>query len=324
MLAKKCREAAWSVLEKMKSYKITVGQGGEMKELAIYLCSLDEVLLWDFVDAAGDGIMSCLPKLSKLTPRIFHTKYLSSTNAFLGSTENRDNLNDILSALLPAEPICSSEARKWFVTQFFMQLSIAAETYFLQYIKGPLEVTCINKDYVEDRDNPEDEDFKQSVYYMGGSCVKSIFRKGRKKSGRWVGVLECVKDRLLAGELLGKPMNEIVAWTESLDRGGLLYINGKVYEFLMALSAILKDLEEPNGTIKFKNVLHSVKKDKVMSDLWKEIVGDSLNGTDTEFLLENLCEFFLNAWGKGVEKRHLNALQDRAKGKVPLRAALAR
>jgi len=204
--------------------------------------------LWTFVDKETNGNQTCLPEFSSLSSvQNFNTKYLENVGTYLHTSANRDISLNALKPLMDFE--CSDEACEWFVTRFCDVLAVSTEAFVWNFVKEPLEAVCINYEHLDNRDNPDNLDFQQTVYYIGRSCMRSVLRQGRnKKAERWQKVINCVKSKLLTRDLVRQPNDDIIAWTESMDRGGLQCIN-EVWYFLMVSSSLLKRIELPGGII---------------------------------------------------------------------------
>jgi len=95
-----------------------------------------------------------------------------------------------------------------------------------------------------------------------------------------------------------------------------------MWTFLMGLSGILRVSEKKDGIVLHEEVLALVKAEEGVICLWQEVVGRYLTEKESEFLLQEICHLFTNAWGRGVAFRHGNAIKDRPKHMVALRAGL--
>jgi len=309
-----CREKARSIIENIASTRGDVGLTGDAKKIAIKLLS-SESDMNTFVDIIAKEIWDCLPPPSAILLSRFNSIYVQSTNRFLADMEKRREIINCLSEILSEQ--FPTQTYEWFFGSVSLKLAREAEAFILQCMREPHQVLVSTVN----RDDVDDQKFQQSVYYVGGSAVKSVLRLAcRSNDKKWNSIVTCITENFLTGPLVSAPSSEVTEWTEAVDRGGLKLIKEKVFVFLMALSTILVKVEEDTGNVMHEKVMASVKEDPILL-LWDDIIEGSLSTEDSDFLLGKICYFFVNTWGAGVALRRKNEALG-VTDKAPFRSTL--
>jgi len=174
-------------------------------------------------------------------------------------------------------------------------------------------------------DDLDDVNFQQTVHYIGGSCVKSVigFSNRYKNNEKWKRIFDVVKEQMLVGSLVDAPSDDVVAWTNARDRGGLKFISESVWSLLMALSGILTKNEESHG-INLENVCQTFYSDEILMLSWMDIIQGKLDEEESKLLLNTFCDKYINAWGHGVTLRRKNTELNPTRGRTSLRSQLSR
>ena len=169
---------------------------------------------------------------------------------------------------------------KWFTGDFMTKLSHEVELFYLKCIREPCE-TLLNggrKSVPEDRDNPDDPNFQSSVYYVGGSTVRSVRARAMRSTNdpTWKKIVVCINDRMIVGEGVNAPDSSVTNWLRSRDRGGLLHITEPMWTSLMALTGILVKVEEIDGSVPQSKVLDCVCSEQMICILSSNVISDKL------------------------------------------------
>lgn len=209
----------------------------------------------------------------------------------------------------------SSEAANYFFAQLIRQLGSEVLSFYIHFRinngEDNASTVPLGERFVIKSQPTDTLDFKQTMHYVGGANVKSILRSptGIKNPNHvWLRVIDVVKNHFLITELATAPKAELIAWTESVDRGGLTKINAKLLDFFVELGATVKVLEHFDGSLYVEEVLQKVADNSKLVCLWSEILKGSLPEVQSLKLLHNLCTYFCNTWRKGIVGRRLDEI----------------
>ena len=153
--------------------------------------------------------------------------------------------------------------------------------------------------------------------------MHAVLKRGKKasKSPQWTNVVTCIETNFFQTSDDGGPSTFISMWSDLQKRGALKFVKNAVFVFFMALTMILKQIEEPDGSIPHEKIFAAMENDPIVI-LWDEIVGNTLSHEDSSFLRKELVTSFANTWGVGIALRRNNELKDKNRDKIPFRGTL--
>ena len=315
-LLRKSLELAQAVLEEMGNAKTIVGHGMTLKDTAQILTLASECEQWSEI---VEHIITCVCEFFKscdkfLTPSDLRVEYLKSLALFSASATERNELVKNLQCIVDI----SSEAANLFWGAFIRKLGNEILAFYINVIKNkgsenvessiPLAARFVL------RSQPSDTlDFKQVIHYIGGSNVKSLLRAAlriKNVNNEWKKVIDIVKKHFLITDLAEASNDELMAWTLTQDRGGLVKINEDLLSFFIELATVVKVLEHCDGSLYIDEVMGKVLDNTRLVYKWDDILKGSVTSDQSLKLLHSLCTYFCNTWRQGIVTRRLDELSD--------------
>lgn len=158
-------------------------------------------------------------------------------------------------------------------------------------------------------DTELDEEDKKVIYYIGGSIIRGYFRMARRysTSSAWSQVAQTLKQNVLTDDPDNIPD---ASWTKAVSRGALLFISPLCQEFLLSLTKIVLVCAKSDGSIEYTEVIKKASSSSLVLT-WDSMIGDSLSGTVSLNLMNDVIKFFCRTCGRGFARQRLNLIRDR-------------
>jgi len=307
------------ILKSIPPQKAQAGISQSVRDLSKLLqnCLQD---FYKFVDGLTAALWSFIPPPTSGGLNEYHARYTTKCHNFLCDSTERSEMMKCLKDIVKED--VPSIVMEWFITDLVRKFAEFVETFHLKSLREPRQL--LHTEVPHHRNDPDNARFQQTVYYIGGSNVRSVMRVGLQSttSEMWKRILTCIEMKLLASENAQAPTCEVSAWATSLDRGGLLHISDNLWKFLLALSGVCNSKEEKDGSLKHEIILEAVSNDDVLVMLWDEVVQGSIPHEESSVLRQYICKFFVNTWGAGIAMRRKNANADLCRDKIAFRPSM--
>lgn len=296
-------------LQDCKKNQTNVGFGPQIQNACTALIIKSDSSEWkSVVSSVTSALYKCIVsgqqhKLFTL-PSVMKEKFCKSTANYVRNVEERAKLKSYLQDIISEY----SQVFDLLIPVILRTYSYKLLAFTLRSINnyGKENTARLSETYTETSQKTDDLDFKQNMHYIGGSNIKSIVRKFYRlkhpKAADFKFIL-AVKERFLIGEFCGSADANIIAWTESQDRGGLLKINAKALDFFVAVGCIIKPLEHFDGSLYVDEVVEKVMSTPDLVLRWDDIVRGALPRQDSFNLLYRLCTHTCNTWRVGIVGR---------------------
>lgn len=306
-ILKECPRLGSAVLQDIGSTKLLHGSAKKVADLALDLdleWESEEMIL--FVTTIFDCFYTFLEKDRVFAlPSTFVAEFLIHS-----ATVSVDvTLNQTLREIIVKKTDCSDSDCKMFVANFVSKFSSKVLAHLLRLLRKETGIDCVNLEdrYAKTIQSTVSLDFKQNMHYIGGSNVKSFLKTAlrvKHRNEEWKNVIQTIRSNFLISELAAAPDAELVAWTETVDRGKLTKISHKALDFFVQLGKEVKPLERLDGSIHNDEVIRTITKSAYLLLRWDELKG-SLNERASFKLLHALTYHFCVTWRNGViGRRH--------------------
>lgn len=196
-----------------------------------------------------------------------------------------------------------------FLSSFAQKFSEKLLAHVLHAISDKSSATFVTLEerYAVTSQSTTSVSFKQDMHYIGGSNVKSFLKNAlrvKHRSEEWHRVISTVREKFLISEFSNAPDKELMAWTESVDRGKLTKISAKALEFFVQLGAEVKPLERLDGSLVNDEVIEKISNSPHLLLRWDELKGN-LSECEAFKLLHALTMHFCVTWRNGIiGRRH--------------------
>lgn len=273
-----------------------------------------------FVDLLGRELRKCFPSKASL-PKKLYTNFKINVNVFL----NGPGRGDLVNLLQDVSPSGTDiNVIQWFVGSVVMDMTEHVALLLFRTLSVSPSLPFEKATPPPDRDNPCDEEFQQTVHYVGGytvrRCINCALRA--KKTEIWQKSEKVLRQRFLCQGMQNAPPQRVIEWTQQQDRGGLMYIPEPVWVFLMSFTGILKSVETPDGSVLHTDVWSALHNCSVTMMLWSELCTD-VRMDVSDFLLREITQSFTNTWGNGAALRLKNTSGAFLKNKQTLRNSVS-
>lgn len=295
------------------------GETGErFKELIGYVISIMSSDKWKKFSTQVCEELSCeILKKKFVLPSAMATLLLSDCENLLSNTSLCRSFLDLLE--IP-EDLQMNNAPFQFILEFVLNFSIGI-------------LRCISQSFrAGHRLKPKapiiiDSNDKKVIYYCGGSIMrgylKMCYRYGNSSS--WKKIVEVVKSNTLRDKPTAEDddIDVDASWTESRDRGGLLYITTECKEFFIDLTQVVFISEQTDGSIDYESVITTVSNCDV-SLKWDKMIGEALDQRNSIELMNDVVRSYCRTCMSGFMRRRLNFLKSKPVISMPTRHAVAR
>lgn len=331
-ILKQCPHLAREVFIEMQATKLSGGFARRTSQVASHLENqCESTAVEACFKTLCEKLLSFLQvKSDFLLPSDFACAFLKNSSAVVVDRSLRES---ILCDFLKVAEI-SSDISNVFVTCFIRNFAAKLLAYVLRVFgKGVgYDFVPLEEQYAVTHQSTGSTEFKQNMHYIGGSNVKSILRKALKikhRNEEWQRLVDTLKTQFIVSELACAPDSELMAWTESVDRGRLTKISKKALDFFVQLGIEVKPLERSDGSVLTEEVIEKVFTSPSLLLRWDELKG-SLTETESYKLMLSLAHQFCITWRNGVigrreDERAVSKVQSKfGTGGVSFRANLAR
>lgn len=296
------------VFEDIESCPLT---GGHASKLASIASRLNEKIKSPIMPLFCKTLCECLlskflKKKDFLSPSQLAVSFLRETSASICNISDRDKLQELLCDVLGVKEEVSD--LNMFLALFMRKFCDKVLVFILRSVRvgdGTAEVSSIQARYVKSSQPSNSDDFVQSVHYIGGSNIKSVFRTAMKyNTPEWRRVVITLRRQFLVSEFASAPSQVLSAWTDTRDRGGLQKISNKALNFFLQLACEVKVLERLDGSLLNEEVFDAIGQSAPLLCMWDELKGD-LSDTESCKLLHALVSHFCYSWRNGIiGRRH--------------------
>ena len=122
-----------------------------------------------------------------------------------------------------------------------------------------------------------DEEWRQVIFHQAGSVMRGFYRKSysRPKHVGYQKIKAVIEEKVLEGPKVKPASVADKEWTTTVDRGSLLKVGDKCFQFVLELAKICYLTESLDGSLSYKEVLSAVHMHGV-SAMWDDLIGTSL------------------------------------------------
>lgn len=312
-MVKKSPDIVKTVLEDMGNYKNSVGFAMTIKDTAkVLLIMIDSEEWGAIVQRIMDSFCDFFRTCDKfLLPSELREEFLKSVALYCADCSERKELVEELTAMFDI----SVEAANFFWGTFIRKFANELLAYYIHFMvhngEDYVAIVPVAARFVLTSQPTDTLDFKQTMHYVGGANVKSILRaalKIKNKNHEWLRVIEVVKKYFLISEFAAAPEAELMAWTETQDRGGLTKISSNLLNFYVNLGATVKIMEHCDGSLYVDEVMEKVMESSTLLCLWDETLKDALSKEQSFKLMHALCSYFCSTWRRGIITRRIDEM----------------
>ncbi|KAK3913148.1 Zinc finger protein 462 [Frankliniella fusca] len=317
----KSRELAAAVLTDLQSSKLNAGFMKAAKTLASDMQTHLQAEKMNQFFVILCGRLLNFTHTVHSSPTSYANAFFTNSSATIVDGTIRSSLLDVLIDVLgvvecnvcrtcqvDSHGMCSKLASV-FLSSFTRKFSEKLLAYVLHSIsdKNNAAFVTLEERYAVTHQSTISIEFKQNMHYIGGSNVKSFLKNAlrvRHRSEEWQRVISTVRENFLITELSHAPDKELMAWTESVDRGKLTKISAKALDFFVQLGADIKPLERLDGSLLNDEVIDKISSSPPLLLRWDELKG-KLSEKEAFKLLHALTMHFCVTWRNGIiGRRH--------------------
>ena len=263
------------------------------------------------------------------------TQFLMGTNKLVNNTSFIEELGGIFVSILENP---SKEALNLLCGVFMLNFSQELLLLIVRAMLGsaPPAVAIIRKKWSSD--DVDSEEFKEIIYYIGGSVVHSFHSalRRRPKAVNLTRFCHILKTRfeepkdifaqrdnseIEPPELCDDTVKE---WTKERNRGGLIFITKDAHNLFVALADFVLCCEAEDGSLEQDYVFEGVLKNSTILMYWDFLIGLELEEAQSIDFLQAVCQVFVKCARQGILKRRLHDAIRSAYTSVSLRHRLSR
>jgi hypothetical protein len=294
---------------------VSVGETGQkFKHLLGYIASVADSEDWKkFCHDLCAEMLDSIKDKKCILPAPLVTCLIDRVETITASEEKSGTLLNVLNV--------SDRFESNVLSQFLLEFS-------LHFVTDTMKFICktFRSNYPQRLDKiraePDKED-RQVIYYIAGSIMRGYLKIARRaqKSVTWKSVATALKTNIL----IDRPMGDMDAdseWTKDVDRGSLLYISDECQHFFVALTKIVFESEQRDGSIDYEAVIKRVSESELSVE-WGNIISDSLPEIVSVNLMNDVVLCFCRTCGRGFAKKRLNFLKNRPSVSMPTRHLVA-
>lgn len=261
-----------------------------------------------FFEKICDLFMSCFSDgTDYFLPSKLIEAYLKNVARTITNQKHREDLLDLISVVgdIPNQRIADLVLAS--VMRPFANTLLAF--IIRSVVKGEGSQACpLSAQYAVSNDKTDSVEFKNILHYIAGSNVKSVLRPLMKSrlGEEQERLVSTIRQNILVADLADAPDAELVAWTETQDRGGLSKVTGKVLDFFVELGKIATVTERKDGSLLNEEFIEKVCCSRVVVLMWDDIIKNSLPSIQSFDLLHKLILKFTYTWRTGIVGRRMD------------------
>lgn len=310
-----CPVMLGAVCAELQDMKITTGFGPIVAKAAgaLHEFRSSEVLEPIFKNLC-ESLLDFLPNTSGfLYPSSFACAFLAHHSLVVLDQNLRSSLSSAILILTDVEGLLgNSAACNILVTNIIMKFGSKLLAHILRTMCKGVGGTHIPQEerYAVTYQSVLSVDFKQNMHYIGGSNVKSILRTAlrvKHRNEEWQRVIATIKNNFIISEFAAAPDAELIAWTETIDRGRLTKISDKALSFFVELGTEVKPLERLDGSLMNDEVFEKMVCSPALLLRWDELKGN-LTEKESFKLLHAIISQFSVTWRNGIIGRRQDEL----------------
>ncbi|XP_034237898.1 uncharacterized protein LOC117643253 [Thrips palmi] len=304
-ILKQCPDLAREVFIKMQATKQTKGFAGSTTLIAAQLeKQCDSATMEMCFKSICDRLLDFLKiKSDFLFPSAFAGAFLTNLSVVVVDRPLRASIQCSLSILAEM----SNDVSNVFVTMFIRNFAEKLLAYMLRVLSKGIGSSFVplEQQYAVTNQSTCSTEFKQNMHFIGGSNVKSILRSAlriKHRNEEWQRLIATIKEQFVVSDFACAPDSELMAWTESVDRGRLTKISKKALVFFVHLGIEVKPLERRDGSLLNEEVIEKIMSSPGSPSLllrWDELKG-SLTERESYKLMLSLTHQFCISWRNGI------------------------